>query len=70
MGGGFSKCKLKHMYLTLTQWMGEGRSPVVGGKGEKLALRVSQQTRAGQKQHFLLADSAESVTNFQRTVQL
>ena len=42
------------MYLTLTQWMGEGRSPVVGGKGEKLALRVSQQTRAGQKQHFLL----------------
>ena len=40
------------MYLTLTQWMVEGRSPVVGGKGEKLALRVSQQTRAEQKNIF------------------
>ena len=58
------------MYLTLTQWMGEGRSPVVGGKGEKLALRVSQQTRAGQKQHFLLADSAESGTNIQMTTSI
>ena len=57
------------MYLTLTQWMGEGRTPMVGGKEEKLALRVSQQTRAEQKQHFLSADSAESGTNFQRTGQ-
>ena len=47
------------MYLTLTQWMGEGRSPVVGGKGEKLALRVSQQTRAGQKQHVLLGKGSK-----------
>ena len=57
------------MYLTLTQWMGEGRTPMVGGKEEKLALRVSQQTRAEQKQHFLSTNSAESGTNFQRTGQ-
>ena len=38
----------RHLHF-LTRWMVEGRSPVVGGKVERLALRVSQQTRAEQK---------------------
>ena len=58
----------RHFHF-LTRWKVEGQSPVVGGKGEKHALRVSQQTRAEQKQHFLSADSAESGANFQRTGQ-
>ena len=57
-----------HLHF-LTLWMVEGRSLVEGGKGEKLALRVSQQTRAEEKQSYLSADSAESGTNFQRTGQ-